>query len=164
MALKPTSPLGWRKRKRRLSLLSNQNRIFNMEGVGGCFFTYLGVCALQWQMYWVMVSSSNRSSNFLLKSGRNLFTKPGPGCRTRCEKEVATLRVPQRSSRTMFALLTQRSRCSNHSKWVEEGNDCQDSLHPAGRGRPLHHICPLALLVLDLGSLRKTPGIYQDKV
>lgn len=36
MALKPTSPLGWRKRKRRLSLLSNQNRIFNMEG-GGVF-------------------------------------------------------------------------------------------------------------------------------
>lgn len=57
MALKPTSPLGWRKRKRRLSLLSNQNRIFNMEGWGGwggvsshtlVFVRYSGRCTGSW--------------------------------------------------------------------------------------------------------------------
>lgn len=36
-------------------------------------------------MYCVIVSSSNRSSNFLLKSGRNLFTKPGPESTTYCK-------------------------------------------------------------------------------
>lgn len=127
---------------------------------------YLGFCALQWQMYCVMVSSSKRSSNFLLKSGRNLFTKPGPELEGQCDVSEQKLHAAELLPPLTPLWLTPRPRSSDDSQWIKVGNHHCNSFNPAWRRWPLHHLRPLtlALLVLCLRSLRKTPWVNQDQM
>lgn len=66
--------------------------------------------------------------------------------------------LPQRSNRSRFEHITPWACCSNHSQWVEKGNNRCNNFHPSGNVRPLHHLC--ARLI----SLGEPPRVHQDKV
>lgn len=114
-------------------------------------------------MYCVMVSSSNRSSNFLLKSGRNLFTRPGPEeTDDRCEFS-RTFKVAAAPA-AAAAVLTPRTRRSDDGQRVEEGNHWRHGLDPARWAGLLDHFTSLLRILLGLGPFREAPRVHQDEV